>query len=219
MKIGIIDCDSGNLHSVQNSVAFAAQQMRSSAQINLVCKADDLPLCDYIILPGVGHFAACRAGLYQIDGIDEALHEAVINKAKPFLGICVGMQLLADEGYEGGKKIPGLGWIKGAVCHFTDCDKKISNKLKIPHIGWNELQIRDKTHPLCAELIAMIQMYFVHSYVFNCEAEANILATTDYGFDFPSLIGRDNIVGCQFHPEKSQQAGQNLLQAFLKWKP
>lgn len=219
MKIGIIDYGSGNLHSVHHSVAHAAA-MKTDMKVQTLSDTENLKNCDYIIVPGVGHFADCWAGLSEIDGMVEALREAVLEKAKPFLGICVGMQLLADEGHEGGNITPGLGWISGKVRHFSDClDSASHPHLKIPHMGWNQLRLTQGDHPICASLPAQVQMYFVHSYVFDDLGASHILAVADYGMPVPALIGRDNIIGTQFHPEKSQQAGQAMLDAFLSWRP
>ena len=219
MKIGIIDYGSGNLHSVHHSVAHAAAR-KTDMQVQTLSDTENLKNCDYIIVPGVGHFADCWAGLSAIDGMVEALREAVLEKAKPFLGICVGMQLLADEGHEGGNITPGLGWISGKVRHFSDCLNIASHPhLKIPHMGWNQLRLTQSEHKIFASLPAQTQMYFVHSYVFDELPASNILAVADYGLSVPALIGRDNIIGTQFHPEKSQQAGQAMLDAFLSWRP
>ena len=219
MKIGIIDYGSGNLHSVHNSVAHAASK-KTNMQVKTLSDTPSLQACDYIILSGVGHFADCWSGLSAIDGMVEALGEAVLEKGKPLLGICVGMQLLANEGHEGGNITPGLGWIAGKVRHFTDClDGGDMGGLKIPHMGWNHLQIKTLKHPVAAALPAEVQMYFVHSYVFDEIDTECILALTDYGLPVPALIGRNNIVGTQFHPEKSQHAGQVMLDAFLSWRP
>ena len=219
MKIGIIDYGSGNLHSVRHSVAHAASK-KTDMQVETLSDTDSLQACDYIIVPGVGHFAACWAGLSAIDGMVEALGEAVLEKGKPFLGICVGMQLLANEGHEGGNITPGLGWISGKVRHFPDClDGGDMGGLKIPHMGWNDLQIKTPRHPVAAALPAAVHMYFVHSYVFDEIDTEHVLAVTDYGMPVPALIGRNNIVGTQFHPEKSQHAGQAMLDAFLSWRP
>ena len=219
MKIGIIDYGSGNLHSVNHSVAHAASK-KTDMQVETLSNTHSLQACDYIIVPGVGHFADCWAGLSAIDGMVEALGEAVLEKGKPFLGICVGMQLLANEGHEGGNITPGLGWISGKVRHFADClDGSDMGGLKIPHMGWNDLQIKTPRHPVAAALPAAVQMYFVHSYVFDEIDTEYVLALTDYGLPVPALIGRNNIVGTQFHPEKSQHAGQAILDAFLSWRP
>ena len=219
MKIGIIDYGSGNLHSVHHSVAHAASK-KTDMQVETLSDTHSLQACDYIIVPGVGHFADCWAGLLAIEGMVEALGEAVLEKGKPFLGICVGMQLLANEGHEGGNITPGLGWISGKVRHFADClDGGDMGRLKIPHMGWNDLQIKTSGHPVAAALPAAVQMYFVHSYVFDEIDTEHILAISDYGLPVPALIGRDNIVGTQFHPEKSQHAGQAMLDAFLSWQP
>ena len=189
-------------------------------QVKTLSDTHSLQACDYIIVPGVGHFADCWAGLSAIDGMVEALGEAVLEKGKPFLGICVGMQLLANEGHEGGNITPGLGWISGKVRHFADClDEGDMGGLKIPHMGWNDLQIKTSGHPVAAALPAAVQMYFVHSYVFDEIDTEHVLAVTDYGLPVPALIGRNNIVGTQFHPEKSQHAGQAMLDAFLSWRP
>ncbi len=219
MKIAIIDYGSGNLHSVQHSVAFAAAQ-HPGADVKTVSDADALMGCDYIILPGVGHFADCWSGLNKIDGMTGALEEMVLARARPFLGICVGMQLLADHGHEGGQATPGLGWIRGQVRHFSDAFGKTgTTPLKVPHMGWNQLTVHERNHPVSAALEEQVHMYFVHSYVFETEDKAHIFASCDYGVQVPALIGRDNLLGTQFHPEKSQRAGQQLLDAFLSWQP
>lgn len=219
MKIGIIDYGSGNLHSVHHSVAHAAAH-KAGMQVTTLSDTDSLQKCDYIILPGVGHFADCWAGLSAIDGMIEALRQAVLVEGKPFLGICVGMQLLADEGHEGPIPTAGLGWISGKVRHFNDClESQDKSELKIPHMGWNPLQVKKPDHPICSGITNDMQMYFVHSYVFDEIAESNILATAEYGISVPALIARDNLVGTQFHPEKSQKAGQAVLDAFLSWRP
>lgn len=220
MKIGIIDYGSGNLHSVHHSVEHAASQLKPKIEIERISTSDAISSCDHIILPGVGHYADCRAGLVDIDGMMEALTEAVQRRAVPFLGICVGMQLLADEGHEGGVITPGLGWIGGRVRHFEDCLEEPSHTaLKIPHTGWNHLQITKSDHPVCSRLAEGIQMYFVHSYLFEPSDSEDIVATTQYGAVFPVMVGRDNIIATQFHPEKSQRAGQAFLQAYLSWAP
>ena len=214
MKIGIIDYGSGNLHSVHHSVAHAAAQ-KSDMHVETLSDAETLKSCDYIILPGVGHFADCWSGLCAIDGMIAALSEAVILQAKPFLGICVGMQLMADEGFEGGKSTNGLGWISGKVRHFSDLlSADMASQLKVPHMGWNKLDCTMSKHPVCAALPKDVQMYFVHSYLFDQIEVNHILGVANYGVLVPALIGRDNMVGTQFHPEKSQKAGLKILKNF-----
>ena len=219
MNIGIIDYGSGNLHSVHNAVKTAAQDLKGD--VKFVQYARELSQCDYVILPGVGHFATCRNNLTLADGMEHELEKFTHDYQRPFLGICVGMQLMADSGYEGGECIKGLGWIKGEVKHFET--KMTSKSMKIPHIGWNELHVTQKTHPICRGIEKDCFMYFVHSYIFDGVDEGHVLAKSDYGdvrkIEFVSMIAKDNMLGTQFHPEKSQLAGQKLLKNFLQWKP
>ena len=220
MKIGIIDYGSGNLHSVHNAVRHAASSCSPDDDILRVTTAGELAACDRIILPGVGHFADCFAGLSGVDGMIDTLTELVREKGRPFLGICVGMQLLADTGTEGGQTIAGLGWIPGQVTHLANL-VSISQaaQLKIPHMGWNHLHLHQPEHAVLAELPAQTQVYFVHSFMFQLAQPSDCLASASYGVDIPAVIGRDNILATQFHPEKSQQAGQAFLQGFLRWRP
>ena len=221
MKIGIIDYGSGNLHSVRNAVRHAASTVCPDDQIEQITTASDLALCDRIILPGVGHFADCYNGLSGIEGMVETLTELVQEKARPFLGICVGMQLMADVGYEGGVATSGLGWISGNVTHIGRVMDKAGTPagLKIPHMGWNHLHQHQPEHPVLAELPAQAQVYFVHSFMFQLAHSSDCLASASYGVDIPAVIGRDTVLATQFHPEKSQQAGQAFLAGFLRWRP
>ena len=221
MKIGIIDYGSGNLHSVRNAVRHAASTVCPDDQIEQITTASELAVCDRIILPGVGHFADCYNGLSGIEGMVETLTELVQEKARPFLGICVGMQLMADVGYEGGVATSGLGWISGNVTHIGHVMDKAGTPvgLKIPHMGWNHLDIRQPDHPALKNLTQQTQVYFVHSYMIELADTSDCLARTSYGVDIPAVIGRNNILATQFHPEKSQQAGQNFLHGFLCWRP
>lgn len=221
MKIGIIDYGSGNLHSVHNAVRHAAAAVCPDDQIERITTARDLAACDRIILPGVGHFADCYAGLAAVEAMVETLTELVQNKARPFLGICVGMQLLADTGNEGGAGSAGLSWISGQVSHIGQVMERAgtSEQLKIPHMGWNHLTLHQPDHPALNSLSQQTQVYFVHSYMFELAEPSDGLASTYYGVDIPAVIGRDNILATQFHPEKSQQAGQSFLQGFLGWCP
>ena len=220
MKIGIIDYGSGNLHSVQNAIRQAASVACSSGDIERITSAHDLKSCDRIILPGVGSFADCYAGLSAIEDMIDTLNDLVKAQARPFLGICVGMQLLADLGNEGGTAVPGLGWIPGDVIHLGEkMDKHSLSTLKIPHMGWNHLQLHQPNHPVLAQMRTQMQVYFVHSYIFQLADPNHCLATAAYGLDVAAVIGHENIIATQFHPEKSQQAGQYFLQEFLKWQP
>ena len=220
MKIGIIDYGSGNLHSVQNAIRQAASVACPGDEIERINSAEDLKSCDRIILPGVGHFADCYAGLSAIEDMIDTLNDLVRVQARPFLGICVGMQLLADLGNEGGAAVPGLGWIPGDVIHLGEkMDKQDLSTLKIPHMGWNHLQLHQPNHPVLAQMRTQMQVYFVHSYIFHLAQPSHCLATATYGVDVAAVIGHENVIATQFHPEKSQQAGQCFLQEFLKWQP
>ena len=218
MKLGIIDYGSGNLHSVEHALVHAGKGVRGLCSIERITSADALRSCDQIVLPGVGHFADCRDGLLAVDGMVDALYEAAITQARPFLGICVGMQLLADEGHEG-QVTPGLGWIGGSVRALSRTSfQKGTPDLKIPHMGWNTLYM-NKPHPVLSGLDSTAQVYFVHSYFFDAIASDMVIATTDYGREVPAVVGRDNLFGTQFHPEKSQVVGQQILRQFLSWRP
>ncbi len=197
----LIDYGAGNLQSVKNALkAAGAVGVSVTADPNVVRKADR------IVLPGVGAFAHCMEALSGIDGMVEALNEATGDQARPFLGICVGMQLMADAGEEHGIH-SGLGWIKGRVRMMEPGDTSI----KIPHMGWNDVLPADP-HPL----IERGEAYFLHSYAFEGE---DVLATTSHGGSIVAAIGKDNRIGVQFHPEKSQKYGIALLERFLAWKP
>lgn len=174
---------------------------------------EDVAAADRIVLPGVGAYRACKNGLNAVDGMVEALEESVIKKGRPFFGICVGMQLMASRGIEHGTT-EGLGWIAGDVVKLTPND----SELKIPHMGWNELQI-DAPHPLFDGIESGCHAYFVHSYHMAAHDPSHILATVDYGGPVTAIIGQDNMIGTQFHPEKSQETGLKLIANFLKWSP
>ena len=168
MKIGIIDYGSGNLHSAHNAVRQAASIACPRCGNRKITSTSELKSCDRIILPGVGHFADCYAGLAAVDEMIDCLHELVKVQTRPFLGICVGMQLLADTGNEGGKSVPGLGWIPGDVIHLgRQMEEQGLPGLKIPHMGWNHLQLHQPDHPVLAQMHSQMQVYFVHSYIFQ----------------------------------------------------
>ncbi len=214
-SVALIDYGSGNLRSAQNALARAAAEGETNLEINLTSRAADVATAERVVLPGVGAFADCMAGLSALPGMVEALRDAVFRHGKPLFGICVGMQLLARVGHEFGDT-PGLGWIDGEVGKITPGDAS----LKIPHMGWNELKVA-KSHPILDGLAPATNVYFVHSYALRVDSNARdeIVATTDYGGEIVACVAKNNIAGTQFHPEKSQEAGQTILRNFLKWKP
>ncbi len=211
MRVAVVDYGSGNLHSVMQSLQTAADTACLNIELLLTDRADVVGGADRIILPGVGSFADCANNLRRINEMEAMLHDAVIARATPFLGICVGMQLMADRGLEDGNTA-GLGWINGVV------DKIIAPELKIPHMGWNSLDIINK-HPIFEGVEQGHAVYFVHSYYMITEMPEHALASVEYGGRLMAAIGRDNMVGMQFHPEKSQDIGQRMLMNWLKWKP
>jgi len=212
MTIAVIDYGSGNLHSAAKAIELAARDKGET--VSVASDAKSLKDANRIVLPGVGAFADCKRGLAGLPGMIEALEKEVIKNGKPFLGICVGMQLMAERGLEDGVH-EGFGWIKGEVRKLTPSDPA----LKIPHMGWNDLQMKTKRHPLFKGLESGSDAYFVHSYHLICKNERDVLAETDYGGSIAAVIGRDNIAGTQFHPEKSQAVGLKLIANFLAWNP
>ncbi len=213
MGVVVIDYGSGNLRSVAKAVERAVREDGLDLSVRVTGDAGALKDASHVVLPGVGAFGDCRAGLAALPGMGEALSEAVIGQGRPFLGICVGMQLMADVGREHGNH-DGLGWISGQVAALEPGDKT----LKIPHMGWNELRF-DKEHPVFEGLDDGAHAYFVHSYHFRCADPGHLLAHVDYGGPVAAVIGRDNMIGTQFHPEKSQATGLGLIANFLAWKP
>ncbi|MGA1833917.1 imidazole glycerol phosphate synthase subunit HisH [Rhizobium wenxiniae] len=216
MRVAIIDYGSGNLRSATKAFERAAREAGIEAKIDLTDKPDIVANADRVVLPGVGAYADCRAGLNAVSGMSEALIDAVETKARPFLGICVGMQLMSSRGLEK-TTTEGLGWIKGDVIEMTPSDPD----LKIPQIGWNTLEL-NSPHPLFDGIATGpegLHAYFVHSYHLAATNPAEVIATTDYGGAMTAFVGRDNLVGAQFHPEKSQKLGLALISNFLRWKP
>ena len=211
--VALIDYGSGNLRSAEKALARAAKEHATGHEIVVTDKAEVAARAERIVLPGVGAFADCMNGLKAVPGMVEALTDAVRVRGVPFLGICVGMQLLASVGREFGDHA-GLGWIEGEVVRMTPSDPEC----KIPHMGWNELQFT-RPHPLFAGIAPGAHAYFVHSYVIRPRNASDTLATSDYSGVFTAAVGRGNIVGTQFHPEKSQAAGLALLGNFLAWAP
>ncbi|MEI9990451.1 MAG: imidazole glycerol phosphate synthase subunit HisH [Rhizomicrobium sp.] len=211
--VALIDYGSGNLRSAEKALARVAAERGTGQEIVVTADAAVVGRAERIVLPGVGAFADCMTGLSALPGMVAMLNERVIGRGVPFLGICVGMQLMASVGREFGDH-PGLGWIAGEVVRMTPSDPA----LKIPQIGWNELSFA-RVHPVTDGLPAHANAYFVHSYVYSCAREADVLARTDYGGSVTAAIARDNLVGVQFHPEKSQAVGLALLGNFLVWTP
>ena len=205
-KIALIDYGAGNLHSVHNALKAVGAAVDVTADPAIVSKADR------IVLPGVGSFGACMKGLDAVAGLVEALEERVIEDGVPFLGICVGMQLLATRGLEHGETM-GLGWIAGEVRRIEQTDPSI----KVPHMGWNDVRISREGDR--SQLLEQGEAYFLHSYHFVPEAKRDLAAITSHGEAIAAAVARDNILGVQFHPEKSQRYGLELLERFLAWNP
>lgn len=212
-NIVIIDYGSGNLRSAAKAFEHVIADQGLAFDVLVSDSAKDVEKAGHIVLPGQGAFGDCMAGLRSVDGMISALEDAVLNNKKPFLGICVGMQLLADKGYEGGET-DGLGWIKGAVRSLKVEDES----LKIPHMGWNELHLNKHGHGLFNGIKEKEHFYFVHSFEFVCHDEDDCLASFDYGGKHSAIVGKNNILGVQFHPEKSHDAGLALLRNFLNWQ-
>ena len=216
MNVAIIDYGSGNLHSAAKAFERAARESTTSQQIAVTSDPAAVRKADRVVLPGVGAFADCRRGLDGVAGMIEALHEAVCRNGRPFLGICVGMQLMAERGREYAVT-DGMGWLRGEVCRISPKD----HALKIPHMGWNTLHAH-RPHPLLDNIPLGpegLHAYFVHSYQLQVEDPADLVADCDYGGPVTALVGRDNYAGTQFHPEKSQKLGLALIANFLRWRP
>ena len=207
-KVTIVDCGSGNIFSAQQSFIKVSEDNKLNVDVVVSNNPEDLNTSSHIILPGQGAFGSCMQGLLKIPKMIDRLNNAVLENKTPFLGICVGMQLVADISYENGKHY-GLGWIQGKI-------KKIpGNQLKLPHMGWNEVLVKNSKNKLI-DSNTIKDYYFVHSFYFDCENEQNVMGTTKYGINFASFINLENIYGVQFHPEKSSLQGLNLIKNFLK---
>ena len=216
MSVAIVDYGSGNLHSAAKAFERAAREAGRAQAIVVTSDPARVAAAERVVLPGVGAFADCRRGLDDIPGMVEALNESVLQRGRPFFGICVGMQLMAERGREY-QVTPGLGWVAGDVDRITPSDAG----LKIPHMGWNTLNML-RPHPLLADLALGpdgLHAYFVHSYELKPSRRADLIAQADYGGPLTAIVGRDNMVGTQFHPEKSQRLGLALIANFLKWMP
>ena len=216
MTVAIVDYGSGNLHSAAKAFERAARESGHDQPIMVTSDPDLVVRADRIVLPGVGAFADCRRGLDAITGMVEALNARVRQQGRPFLGICVGMQLMAERGREF-EVTQGLGWIAGEVDRIMPSDPA----LKIPHMGWNTLNVA-KSHPLLRDIAIGaegLHAYFVHSYHLKVAERRDLVAEAEYGGAVTAIVGRDTMVGTQFHPEKSQRLGLKLIANFLDWKP
>jgi glutamine amidotransferase len=227
MSVAIIDYGSGNLRSAAKALERAARDIGYSGNITVTSSPRDVAAAERIVLPGVGAFADCRRGLNAVPGMVDALTDAVITHGRPFLGICVGMQLMATNGFEHGQTT-GLDWIGGSVVALSpgadaDADMPGGTGFRIPHMGWNDLDIHAVDHPVLAATARRNpderHAYFVHSYHLQCDDPKHVLATVSYGQRVTAVVGRDNLIGTQFHPEKSQALGLAFIAAFLSWKP
>ena len=213
MSVVVIDYGSGNLRSAAKAVERAAAEVSKNLEVKVASDAAAVRAAERIVLPGQGAFGECARGVNAIPGLRDALEEAVIEKGRPFLGICVGMQLMATRGLEHGSH-QGFGWIPGEVVAIEPADPA----LKIPHMGWNELEFR-VPHPVFEGIEPGAHAYFVHSFALACAERRDLVAIADYGGEITAAIGRDNLVGTQFHPEKSQATGLRLIANFLRWRP
>jgi imidazole glycerol-phosphate synthase subunit HisH len=216
VTVAIVDYGSGNLHSAAKAFERAARESGTAQPILVTSDPDQVARADRVVLPGVGAFADCRRGLDAVGGMVDALNESVRARGRPFLGICVGMQLMAERGREY-EVVEGLGWIPGEVDRIAPSDPS----LKIPHMGWNTLEAR-RPHPLLDGIAVGPQglhAYFVHSFHLKADERSDLVAEADYGGPVTAVVGRDTVVGTQFHPEKSQRLGLKLIANFLKWKP
>ncbi len=209
----LVDYDSGNLHSAQKAFERMAGEV-GAGKVVVTADPDVVARADHLVLPGDGAFPSCHSALHAIDGLAEAITSAVVDHGRPFLGICVGMQMLASCGFEY-DVIPGFGWIDGEIHKLKPNDPS----LKIPHMGWNDLVIADNDHPVLAGIENGDHVYFVHSWAMEMGDTTQRLAHVDYAGDVTAVVGRDNIIGTQFHPEKSQGAGLRLIENFLSWRP
>mgnify|MGYP003571158647 FL=1 len=212
MTTVIVDYESGNLHSAQKAFQRMARET-ATGEVIVTADPDTIRHADRIVLPGDGAFPACRRELYDHRGVFEAIEDAVTRAGRPFLGICIGMQMLATRGMEYGET-PGFDWIGGTVEAITPADPA----LKVPHMGWNDLVI-DHAHPVLAGIATGDHAYFVHSFHFRVDDPAHLVAHVDYGARVTAIVGRDTILGTQFHPEKSQATGLRLIANFLRWRP
>lgn len=217
-SVAVVDYGSGNLRSVAKAFERVASERGPGTEVIVTSDPAVVRRAGRIVLPGVGAFADCRAGLYGLPGMVEALSEAVLEQGTPFLGICVGMQLMAERGLEHVVS-EGLGWVPGEVRLITPAPNPDGLPRKVPHMGWNRLQFTQAEHPLLKGLEDGAFVYYVHSYLFDVADRADLAAVSDYGGEIAAVVGRKNYFGTQFHPEKSQANGLAFLRNFLDWRP
>ena len=213
MLTAVIDYGSGNLRSAAKAFERAAGELNGDERVVVTSRPDEAASADRIVLPGQGAFADCRRGLAGVPGLEDAVSEAVVARGRPFFGICVGMQLMADRGREF-EVVDGLGWVGGEIIPIEPADPSY----KIPHMGWNELRL-ERPHPVFDGVADGTHTYFVHSFHFAVADRGDLLATADYAQALTAAVARDNMVGTQFHPEKSQATGLRLIANFLRWRP
>ncbi|HEY8611500.1 MAG TPA: imidazole glycerol phosphate synthase subunit HisH [Roseomonas sp.] len=216
MRLAVVDPGSGNLASVRRAFERAAREEGLPLDLTVTTRAEDVLAADRVVLPGQGAFAACARGLAALPGMEEALREVALRRGRPFMGICVGMQMMAERGLEHGVT-PGLGWIKGEIAPM-DPRGPDGAALPLPQMGWNALEAHG-AHPLLAGLQEDAHAYFVHSYALSGGRREELLASTAYGGDVAAVVGRDNLAGTQFHAEKSGPVGLRILRNFLRWSP
>ena len=212
MFTAIVDYESGNLHSAEKAFQRMAREA-GAGEVHVTSDPDLIRAADRVVLPGDGAFPACRKALFDHRGVFEAIEEAVIRGGRPFMGICIGMQMMATRGLEY-TETPGFGWIAGEVVKIAPADPA----LKVPHMGWNDL-VFDRAHPVFEGIETGHHAYFVHSYHFQVADQENRLSHVDYGGEITAIVGRDNMIGTQFHPEKSSKTGLRMIANFLRWKP
>jgi len=212
MTTVIVDYESGNLHSAEKAFQRMARET-GAGDVVITSDPDTVRHADRVVLPGDGAFPACRKELFDHRGLFEAIQEAVVTGGKPFMGICIGMQMMATRGLEY-SETPGFDWIGGDVVHIAPSD----TSLKVPHMGWNDLVIAGN-HPVFDGVSSGDHAYFVHSYHFQVADPAHLLAHVDYGGQITAVVGRDTMIGTQFHPEKSQATGLRIIANFLNWRP
>ncbi len=217
--IAVVDYGSGNLRSAAKALERVAAESGRGVRVVVTAEAREVARADRIVLPGQGAFGACYAGLARLPGMLEVLGDAVRRRGVPFLGICVGMQLLAGRGFEHGVH-EGFGWLSGEVVHLRDLPgHEAGRALPYPHMGWNALTVSEPRHALMAGLRHRCSVYFVHSYAFAAANDSDVIAMTDYGGPVVAAVARGNVAGVQFHPEKSQAVGLRILGNFLAWRP
>ena len=219
MDLVIIDYGSGNLRSVENAFSNAISDNSLKCKIIVTSNINTIAAADFLVLPGVGSFPDCKSGLQNIKGLNEVLSEQVLFKKKKFLGICVGMQLMFDYSLEK-IKTSGFGWLNGNFNKIKTVGLDyLGRSFKVPHMGWNNLNLENNNHPILKNINERDQYYFVHSYYLEANETNQLIASTNYCHQIPAIVGKENYLGVQFHPEKSSISGQKLISNWLRWNP